>query len=322
MRIIPNYLLLICIFFISQKSIAQSETNLLIEDMLLVAENFASPGAEGAALQASAGWFSSARSMEPWQVEVSVHANALFVPKNKQNKLSNNNDFSVLSFEGASNALLPTVYGGDTDAVFNGEVFGQQFSFDAIDGLNKKVLVHPFIQATVGLPYGTEFAARYLPSIVVDDVGFSTFGAGIKHNFTQYMKYSKPEDFQFAAAITYSNFKVDYGFEPVDIRIANLSRIDVNADLWLVQLLGSKLYDTFEVFGGVGVTNSDFGYEMGGSGDGLTPLNQALTGLTNNETKFKGDLGFNYYVGKFKISTMFTASSFFNANVGVHYRIR
>lgn len=65
------------------------------------------------------------------------------------------------------------------------------------------------------------------------------------------MKYSKPEDFQFAAAIAYSNFKVDYAFEPVDIQIAELSRIDVNADLWLFQVLGSKLYDTFEVLEGL-----------------------------------------------------------------------
>ncbi|CAM4224334.1 DUF6588 family protein [Gillisia limnaea] len=316
----------VCFLLIYNGTTAQStpsDQQLLINDMLLVADNFAAPGAEGAAIQSSAGWFSSASAMDEWTIEFSVHGNALFIPKSKQNKVSSNSDFSILTLQGGSNALLPTVFGGDSDAVFEGSIFGQNFSFDAIEGLDKKVLIHPFPQVTVGLPYGTEIAARYLPSIIINDVGFSTYGIGLKHNFTQYYERRfNPEDFQFAAVVTYSNFKVDYAFIPVDIQIAELNRIDVNANLWLAQLMGSKLYDTFEVFGAVGVTNSNFDYEMGGSGPGLGLLNESLTAIGGNEAKFKGDIGFNYYFDNFKVSTMFTAGSLFNANIGLHYRIK
>ena len=295
----------------------------LINDMLLVADNFAAPGAEGAALQSSAGWFSSASTLNKWKFEVSLHGNGLFIPSGKKNQLSSNRDFSILRFRGSDNALLPTVYGGDTDAVFEGTVFGQQFSFDAIDGLDKGMLIHPYPQVTVGLPYGTELAVRYLPSVIVNDVGFSTYGAGVKHNFSQYLERRfDPEDFQFAAAATYSNFKVDYAFTQLSIpSLMDLNRIDVDADLWLFQVLGSKLYDSFEVFGGLGVTLSQFEYKMGGTGVALPLLNQELQGLHGNSTKFKGDIGFNYYFNNFKISSMFTASNFFNANIGLHYRI-
>src|SRR5690606_38010126 len=116
--------------------------------MLRVAENFASPGAEGAAMQSSAGWFTSASTLDEWKFEVSVHGNGLFVPSSKQKKLSNNRDFNVLRFRGSENALLPTVYGGVTDAVFEGQITNpftnqqQSFSFDAIDGLGKEILIH------------------------------------------------------------------------------------------------------------------------------------------------------------------------------------
>ena len=295
----------------------------LINDMLLVADNFAAPGAEGAALQSSAGWFSSASTLDKWKFEVSIHGNGLFVPSGKKNQLSSNRDFSILRFRGSDNALLPTVYGGDTDAVFEGSVFGQQFSFNAIEGLDKGMLIHPYPQVTVGLPYGTELAVRYLPSVVVNDVGFSTYGAGVKHNFSQYLERRfDPEDFQFAVAATYSNFKVDYAFSQLSIpSLMELNRIDVDADLWLFQVLGSKLYDSFEVFGGLGVTLSQFEYKMGGTGVALPLLNQELQGLHGNSTKFKGDIGFNYYFNNFKISSMFTASNFFNANIGLHYTI-
>src|SRR5690606_8797052 len=305
----------------------------LVNDMLRVAENFASPGAEGAAMQSSAGWFTSASTLDKWKFEVSVHGNALFVPSGKQKKLSNNRDFSILRFRGSENALLPTVYGGVTDAVFEGEltfvnpVTGQlqteSFDFDAIDGLGKEILIHPFPQVTMGLPYSTEVAVRYLPSIMVNDVGFSTYGIGVKHNITQYFERRfDPENFQFAAVATYSNFKVDYAFSQLSVQpFFDLNRIDVNADLWLFQVLGSKLYSSFEVFGALGVTASNFEYELGGTGTALPQLNEALTGIKGSGTKFKGDVGFNYYFSNFKVSTMFTASNFFNANLGIHYRI-
>jgi hypothetical protein len=255
-------------------------------------------------------------------VEVSVHGNALFVPSSQQDKIINNNQFNNLTIVGANNALLPTVYGGDTDAAYEGSIFGQDFEFDAIDGLDKSVVLHAFPQVTVGLPYMTEIAVRYLPEIFINDVGISTYGVGLKHNFSQYIyKRLRPEDFQFALVANYSNFKADYKFTPIDIQIANLDRIDVDANMYNVQLIGSKLYDTFEVMGGFGYTNSKFDYAFGGTGGSLPTLNNQLGALGNSEGKFKGNIGFNYYVDKFKFSTVFSASGLFNANVGLHYRL-
>jgi len=305
---------------------AQNDEDPLIEDMLLIADNFAAPAAEAAAIQSSAGWFSSAADLGKWKVELSLHGNALFVPGSKQTKLASNADFNILNFQGGSNALLPTVFGGDSDAVFEGKYLGQDFEFDAIDGLNKKVIIHPFPQVTVGLPYGTEVALRYVPRVTIDDVGVSTYGIGLKHNFAQYFKYSRPDDFQIAAVFTYSNINMDYEYAPIKIsasvgNVLELNSIDVDADLWLLQALASKLYGNFEVFGAMGVTSSNFDYSMGGGGVLLPRLNDELGTLGGDDVKFKADLGFNYYIGNFKISSAFTAGSFFNANLGLHYKI-
>ena len=305
---------------------AQSDQDLLVEDMLLIADNFGTPAAEAAAIQSSAGWFSSARDLGEWKVEISVHGNAVFIPGSKQTKLASNKDFNILNIQGSTNALLPTVFGGDTDVVFEGELIGQEFSFDAIDGLNKEVVIHPFPQVTVGLPYGTEVALRFVPRVTINDVGVSTTGIGLKHNFAQYFKYSRPDDFQVAAVVTYSNINIDYEYTPIEIsasgsKVLELNRIDVKADLWLLQGLVSKLYGDFEVFGAMGVTSSNFDYSMGGGGSLLPTLNDELGALGGNDVKFKADLGFNYYIGNFKISSAFTAGSFFNANLGLHYKI-
>jgi len=321
-RKILNSTLILLLAFSTNISIAQNGVQDVIDDMLIVADNFAAPGAEGAALQASAGWFSSASTLGKWQVELSVHGNALFVPNSKLNKsVRDESQFKVLRFQGNSNQLLPTVYGGDTDVIYEGSFAGRSFTFDALDGLDKKVVLHAFPQVTVGLPFKTEIALRYLPEVFINDVGISTYGVGLKHNISQYFqKRFNAEDFQLAIAATYSNFQANYKFLPLNIQIANLNRIDVNADLYNVQALGSKLYDTFEVVGGVGYTNSSFDYAFGGTGGSLGALNDALTGIGKNEGKFKGTIGFNFYANKLKVSTLFTASNLFNANVGLHYR--
>ena len=330
MKNIIQNLLFICLLLAFGCTNAQSDQKLLIQDMLLIADNFAAPGAEAAAIQSSAGWFSSAKNLGKWNVEISMHGNAVFIPGSKQTKLASNKDFSILNIQGSSNALLPTVFGGDTDVIFEGEIndpgLSFDFTFDAIDGLNKKVIIHPFPQVTVGLPYGTEVALRYVPKVTIKDVGVSTSGIGLKHNFAQYFKYSNPDDFQVAAVVTYSNINIDYAYEPITIdanglKVLELNSIDVEADLWLLQALASKLYGDFEVFGAMGVTSSNFDYSMGGGGSLLPTLNNELVALGGNDVKFKADLGFNYYIGNFKISSAFTAGSFFNANLGLHYTI-
>ena len=212
---ILNSALILSLLLTTQISKAQEDVNLLIEDMLLIADNFAAPGAEGATLQSSAGWFSSASTLKKWQVEVSVHGNALFVPSSKLNKIVNNNQFKILEIRGANNALLPTVYGGNTDVMYEGtiEAFGSTFDleFDALDGLDKKVVLHGFPQVTVGLPYMTEIAVRYMPEVYINDVGISTYGVGLKHNLTQYFQRRfDAENFQLALMGNYSNFTANY----------------------------------------------------------------------------------------------------------------
>jgi len=293
----------------------------LISDLLKVADNYVAPGADASATQSSAGWFTSADTLGKWQIAVSLHGNALFIADSKKTKATFNSDYSVIRLQEGTSATLPTIFGGDTEVMFEGEIFGQEFSFDALPGLDKDILIHPYPQVTVGLPYQTEAAVRFLPQITIDDVGFSTYGIGLKHNISQYLLNPEKNNLKLAAVLTYSNFQADYAFGPADIQIAELHSIDVNADLWFLQFLGSKRLGMFEVMGGLGMTISQFDYKLSGSGGGLRTLNDALAGHNWDESRIKGDLGLNYYCNDFTISSVLSIGSFINANIGIHYRI-
>lgn len=309
----------------------------LADEMLLIADKFANPAAEGASYQAAAGWFTSATSLQPWKVEISFQGNALFVPSNKQSWTISNNDFrnvhsdggaAILSIKGEeTNAVVPTAFGGETDVYFEGNILNQSFEFQALEGVNKSVVAYPLVQANLGLPYETEFALRFLPQLTVDGVAFTTYGAGIKHNFTQYFKFNNEDDFQASAIIAYNKFDVEYEFNPINLSTGSqdfgvLNLVDVNSDLWMASVLASRKYgDSFEVFGALGATNSNYNYTMGGNGSILPVINNRLATLDENQTQFKADLGFNIYFNRFKISTMATAGKFFHLNAGLHFRI-
>lgn len=312
----------ISFLFYSNLTKAQSQNPVdLIDDVLFLAGEFADPAAQGAAYQAGAGWFTSAQALNPWKFEVSIHGNALIVPSSKKmTSISNSNDLKYLQIQNDDRAQVPTAYGGSTEVYYEGAGIEP---FRALEGVDKGFVSHAFVQVTMGLPFETELTVRALPELTIDDVTFSTYGAGIKHNFSQYFKFNDEEDLQVAGIISYSKFDVGYGFNPVPLNefSTTLDLIDVDANLWLFEVLASKRYDDFEIFGALGATNSEFDYVMGGDGDLIPAINSGLEVLGDSELQFKGDIGFNYYLPRFKISSMVTAGRFFNLNLGLHFRI-
>ena len=314
----------------------QTDLDQFVNDMLFLADGFASPASESAAYQGTSGWFTSARALEEWKVDVSVHANAIFVPSSKKEFTINNNDFDILRIKEGDRGVLPTAFGAGTNIQFEGErniIVKEEDNlpipegteipiseFDGIDGIDKGALVYPFVQVAVGLPYGTEVAVRALPSLNVDGSEFSTYGIGLKHNLSQYFRFNDEDDLQVAAILSYNLFDVKYEFDPVDIdQVVQLNLIDVNANILMAEVMASKRYENFEVFGALGVAQSDFEYEFGGSGIALNRINQELVRLNDTEAQFKGDIGFNLYFERFKISTMATAGKFVNLNLGLHF---
>ncbi|WP_157514596.1 DUF6588 family protein [Christiangramia portivictoriae] len=295
----------------------------IIDDLLFIADGFATPAAESAAYQATASWFTSAKALEPWKVDVSLHANALFVPSSKKEFTINNNDFTNLTIAGGGNAaVVPTAFGSDTDVMFNGNFLGQEFAFQAIEGIDTGALMYPFAQVSVGLPLGFQLGVRALPALEVSGSEFSTYGIGLKHNLSQYFgrRRTRDDDLEVAAIVAYDIFDVKYEFEQISVpNLLNLNLIDVSSGVWMAEVMASKKYENFEIFGALGVAQSDFEYEFGGSGLALDLVNNEISRLNDSQAQFKGDIGFNLYFNSFKVSTMATAGKFVNLNVGLHF---
>ena len=98
-----------------------------------------------------------------------------------------NSDFNLVQIQNGELATLPTVLGGETATFFNLDVDGGENEFQALEGVGETQLFNPFLQVSVGLWREIEFTVRYSPDIVVSDIEYGLFGAGLKHSISQYL---------------------------------------------------------------------------------------------------------------------------------------
>ena len=310
-------------FFISTTTFGQSEdVDNFINDILLIAGEFSAPAADGVGFQAGAGWFSSASTLEKWDLRFSLHGNALLIPSERKSFRVTNSDLKLLELQNSESANLPTAFGGVNNEVLSGTInfLGEEIpvEFDAIDGIGRDFVPHAFVQLAVGVGAGTEVTVRAMPEVTIDGVTATTYGLGAKHNLSQYFNPYYQEGIQVALGLAYSKLKVDYAFTPQGAEgIVLLDEIDVDANSILAEFMASKSWGLFEVFGAAGIMSSNFQYTFGGNGQYLGEVNNQVDTLEDSIFQFKGDLGFNVSYSRFRLSTVATLGQFFNINMGL-----
>lgn len=302
-----------------------------IGDMVFLSSEFVSPAADASVYQATSAWYSTAKGLDKFQVDISIHANALFIPNRRQSFTVSNSDFSSFEIRGGNeSASIPTALGGDTNTFFDFTLDGGEYELQAFEGVNEDVLAHPYIQASVGLWKETDLTVRYSPKVKIDVSDYQIFGLALKHNLSQYNR--KENGVEVAVLLSYSKFDLDLFFDPFvlestnpqpgEVPLATIESIIVDADAWLFQFIGSKSFGKFEISGSLGLTRNNFKYELGGDDTIVLSLfNKSLEILEEDRTNFKGDIGVNYHIGdKSYISSMLSIGKFPNLNVAYHYK--
>jgi len=311
------------------------DASAVLSDVVLLSKGFVTPAAQASVYQSSSAWYSSAKSVGKFKVDFSIHANVLPIPNKQKSFKVGNEDFQIMEIRGGEqSSSVPTALGGDTKTFFDFKIAGQDYEMQAFEGVDESFLVHPYVQASVGLWKETDISFRYSPKVKIDVSDYQILGGAIKHNLTQYLrKEGDDESLEVAVLLSYSKFDLDLYFDefkleatnpqPGSVPLAVINSIIVDADSWLFQFIASKKYRKFEFSGSLGLTRSNFKYELGGDeGLFLDLFNAALVTLDeDNKMGLKGDVGLNYHFSKFYISSMVSVGEFANCNIALHYKI-
>lgn len=325
----------ICVFLWSSITLSQSDVSNVIVDLLTLSQNYIEPATDGLVYQSTSSWYSSAKSLDKFEVDVSVHFNALPIQKKHRTNEISNSDFVTMQIRGGNTSTtVPSAFGGDTDVFLDYFIEGEEYELQAFEGIDQNVVMHPYLQASIGLWKETDLTLRYSPKVKIDVTKYRIFGGAIKHNISQYFRKNDSirKGIEVAGLVSYSKFDVDLFFDeiyleprnpdPGSVPLAVINSVIVDADAWLFQLIASKQFKNIELVGSLGYTASNFEYNLGGE-DGfvLDLFNQALDVLDGRKTGFKGDVGLNYHFGRIYVSSMMSVGKFLNTNVALHYRI-
>lgn len=303
----------------------------VLSDLALITGRYVAPAADASVYQSTASWYTSAKSLEKFEVDVSIYFNALPIAQKQKTYNIADSEFNNLDVRGGSNADVPTALGGDTSIFYDFSINGEAYEMQAFEGIKENVVIHPYLQASIGLWAETDLTLRYSPSIKIDFSDYQIFGGAVKHSISQYFRPDDGTSFiEVAGLVSYSTFDLNLIFDPFELKssdesaepLAIIDRVIVDADAWLFQLIGSKEFGSFEVAGAFGYTSSNVHYVLGGD-DGyfLDSLNIIIDQLLE-ETRsgVKGDLVLNYHFNNFYISTGVTLGKFLNSSLSFHYK--
>ena len=322
---------IICCFFAFAKaefSKSQNDLGNVLSDLLLISDRYSEPAAQASVMQSSAGWYNSATSLGKFKVTVGLHANGLVFPSDKETFNISNSELLNLRIRDAEMTTLPTTLGGGQNVFFDFEIEGEEFEFQAFEGINTGFIAYPFLQAAVGLWQETELILRYSPSVNIDKSNYSIYGVGVKHNLSQYFfKENRPVELAFLTS--YSLFDLNLFFNPYELRssdnaqplaVINGSLVDAHAVLF--QLIASKNCNKWTFSSGLAYNRSWIDYKLTGDDSTfLELLNQVLEILSETQDSYKVDLGATYHFNKWDLTTQLSAGNFVNLNIGGVYHI-
>lgn len=331
----PNFFrkLTMGLFFYSGIASAQldpalvQDMGMFLDDALLYSDRFITPASDAAVYQASSAWMNSPKKRSLWDVTLGFHTNAFFVPNADKNFIISNDDFSLLSIEGATSASVPTALGGKNPTNLVGTIGGEEVRIRVPEGANMSTMIYPFFQGSVAIWGGTEFVARYSTKVKLKKGYYQVFGFGLQHNISQYFKSLESNNIHIALLAAYANEDISFDFLSLQTAYGDLglSSLRGMVDTYQFQIAVSKEWNKFELMGSFIGNNSDFEYRAGGNTNDVigSYFNQAvnlkLREIYKSKLNFMGEISGRYQVYKFHFQTAIAFGKFFNTNISIQY---
>ena len=300
----------------------------LLNDALLYSNKYITPATDGAVYQASSGWVTSTKKKELGEVTFGVNANLFFVPKADRTFIASNSDFEFFSIEGQNSVVVPTALGNNEQYTLVGDLGGSEVRLKSPEGVNEETVFYPYLQAGVGLWYGTELLVKFSPKTQLKKGDYQVYGAGLKHNLDQYFSENFNKTIHLSALVAYSKENLSFDFVDIqsDFGTLGINSLGSSIDTYQTQINISKTHKNLEVIWGVIFNVSDFNYKFDGEKgtiEEIVPLqdilNERMKDLSKTKRNLIGEFSGRYQFSKFFVQGTLAFGKFVNTNVSLQY---
>jgi len=322
-------------FFLSFcKSNAQTPQTLqqlenLIDDAIFLTEKYVTPASDAAVYQAASSWTNTPKKSELWNFTLGIHLNNFFVPTSNRTFQVSNSELKFFKIQNQNTATLQTTLGSNQFETLIGQLDGNDVSLKSPEGIARETVVYPFVQTSLGLPFGTELVVKYSPKTALKNVTYQVYGVGLKYNLSQYFEKIEAQNIHFSTLFAYSNEDISVNFLDVQTNFGNLGLNSLNSkiDTWQGQINASKAFKKLELSAGFIMNTSNFKYKVDGEKgaiENIIPLqdviNNRLLELNKTQTNAIGEVAARYQIGHVYLQTSLAFGEFLNSNFSVQYQ--
>ena len=164
-----------------QLSFAQELETILLaaDDATELSENYLNPAMKGLMYSMNGGWFTTAKTHKKFGFDITINANASFVPDKDQMFSFIPSDYMFLSLPNGETSLPTVMSENDTETQIYvripivGTNDFKVASFDMPGGiandLPASAVPSPMVQLGLGLPFNTDVKLRLVPKLNFDD---------------------------------------------------------------------------------------------------------------------------------------------------------
>ncbi len=345
--------LLLSLFVTTHFTYSQELESILIaaEDASKLTENYINPAVKGLMYSMNGGWFTTGKTHKKLGFDITITANASFVPSKDEMFAFIPSDYSFLDLPNGETSL-PTVMGNNNsdtavdvrvpiDGTTNFKVASFEMPGGITDDLPINAVPAPMVQVGVGLPFKTDIKVRYVPTLNFDDsVEANLIGLGLQHDITQYLGPIDrlPLSVSILAAFTKMDVAYSIDDDSIDdsVSVTN-GEAAFDMKTWTVQAIGSLDFKIVTLYGSLGYNHGKSSLKMKGNysltynvEDGAgnpvgAPITENITDpidLNFDANGMRGTVGARLNLAWFKIFADYTIQEYNTASAGIAFSFR
>lgn len=346
-----NLTLVLLLFLTVTQTKAQELESILIaaDDASLLMQNYVNPVMKGLMYDMNGGWYTTAKTHKKFGFDITINANASFVPDSDQIFAFIPSDYSYLTLPNGESELPTIMSENDSETtvdveIDNGDGTYNVASFEMPGGITEDLPVNavpaPMVQLGVGLPFKTDIKLRMIPNLSFDDdLETSLFGLGLQHDITQYLGPIEKLPLNVSVLAAFTNMNVTYNIDdedPTDDIMITNGEGQFKMNTWTIQALASLDFKIVTLYGGIGYNNGSAStkikgtytvdYEVeDGSGTVIGSASETVTNPINLDFDANGmraTLGARLNIGFFKIFADYTLQEYNTLSAGIAFSFR
>ncbi len=344
-------IVVLSLFVATQVSNAQELESILIaaDDASKLTEGYINPIMKGLMYSMNGGWYTTAKTHKKLGFDITINANASFVPDADKMFAFLPSDYSFVSLPNGESEL-PTVMSENSNettvdvSVPVGDGTFKVASFSMPGGITSDLPLNavptPMVQIGVGLPFKTDIKVRYVPTVNFDNsVEASLIGLGLQHDLTQYLGPIDRLPLSVSILAAFSNMDVTYFIEDsssIDgVSVTNGEAV-FEVKTWTVQAIGSLDFKIITLYGSVGYNhgsssiklkgNYNLSYDVvDGGGTVIGNVSETITNPINlnfDANGVRATIGARLNLAFFKIFADYTLQEYNTATAGIAFSFR